>query len=106
VSGYVAVGGGMGAGIIATIDGDRLGVVAGPIFAQIERERRDGPRYCEAVRGARTYRERAYERWLGTILAPGLIEPRFKAPTRSVNYAERSFGIPEFWITRKTRRIG
>lgn len=53
MTGYIPVGGGIGAAVLW--DG-RLNVVAGPLFAQIEQERRDGPRWCEAVREAGTIR--------------------------------------------------
>lgn len=43
----------IGRGVAAGFQDDRLVVIAGTLFAEIERERRDGPRWCEALRGAR-----------------------------------------------------
>lgn len=51
--GYVAVGNGVGAAVLAN---GRLNVVAGPLFSQIERERVEGPRYVEAIERARAIR--------------------------------------------------
>lgn len=52
MNGYVPIGAGVGAG---WVDG-RVHVVGGPVFAQIERERHDGPLFVEAVRGGRRSR--------------------------------------------------
>jgi hypothetical protein len=84
MSGYVPIGGGVGAGIVAGM----VNVVAGPLFAQIERERRDGSRYVEAIRRARTMRELAALRWFGT--PSGIFHESQPA-------LERQNGIPAGW---------
>lgn len=63
---------------------DTFGDTCPSCFAQVER--RDGPRYVEAVTGGRAIREWATVLWLFSGGRP--------------NAAERQRGIPEGWFTR------
>ncbi len=64
-----------------------------PDRVQRATERRDGPRYVEAVRGARAMRERAF--WQMPLRAG---TPNWH-PQRAFSF-EREGGIPWLWITR------
>lgn len=85
----IAVGKGVGAGI----RGGTLHAVAGSLFAQIERERLDGPRWSLALREGRRLRERWAE---GTHRADADAGDGWPW----AHSAERSGGIPVGWWGR------
>ncbi len=63
--GLVTIGNGLGA--TSAGPGGLPWIVGGQLWAQIERERRDGPRYVDAIRGARDLRKWAYATWIAEI---------------------------------------
>ena len=78
--------------------GDMDDVRAEDGAVQMIRERRDGPRYVEAIRGARAMRWRAVCRIFGVDwwLGPHAALPHKNAASQS----EHQRGLPEGWITR------
>jgi hypothetical protein len=90
-TGFTAIGNGAAGGFV----NGYLTVIIGPVFAEIERERRDGPRYVEAVTGARRLR------FLAAWRDPeGAIYSQMWPSEHPAIMAARERGIPLGWITR------
>lgn len=90
-TGFTAIGNGAAGGF----QNGRLTVIIGPLFAQIERERREGPRYVEALRGARAMRRRTWPGYGGHPYVG------CQCGNHGAAWAgERADGIPEGWVTR------